>query len=276
MELNQLIRIEEKIEMGFIALAKLESNGLQATFEYEDTLKITNDLVGKEKKLLETLSSEEIINLRKQVLKVCNNNGTTIALGHLVNASYQRLLNIFNNLLGSEAFDYATYLRYDINQIIFSFLSYLINNDGYEAIREDLIFYKYNLIFMNYLSENDFLKTRNISTINIESKSFKTDYTPDLIFVDKSILILEGREYVDFIEKFDDGLENSNNYALVLISILELLTRLILSEDDILKHLQEDFSFLLNSDSISHEVKNLVNDMLIILDQLKSSINVAR
>jgi len=214
MELNKLISIEEEIEIGFIALAKLESSGLQASFEYEETLKVINDLVEKEKKLLETLSSEEVISLRKQVLRVCSNSGTTIALGHLVNASYQRLLSIFNTMLGSEAFDYATYLRYDLNQIIFSFLSYLINNDAYEEIKKDLIFYKYNLIFMNYLSENDFLKTRNISTISIESKSFKTDYAPDLVFVDKSMLILEGREFVSLVKLIIIISSSSNPLAL--------------------------------------------------------------
>lgn len=214
MELNRLISVEEKIEMGFIALAKLEACGLSASFEYEETIKVINDCVNQEKHLLGSLSSEEILNFRKEILKHCNNRGLSLALGYLTNSCYYRLLNIINSMLGSESYDYAMYLRYDLNQIIFLFLDYLINNDAYEEIRDELILYKYNLIFMNHLSEEDFLQTRNIDIINIESKNFKTDCNPDLIFVDKSLLILEGREHVDTLEKYGD------NFKKVIIILL--------------------------------------------------------
>ena len=270
MELNRLISIEEKIEMGFIALAKLEASGLSTSFEYEETIKVINDCVREEKKLLASLSYEDILSVRKQILKYCNNKSVSLALGYLTNASYYRLLD-------SDSFLYAMYLRYDLNQIIFSFLDYLINNSTYEEIRDELILYKYNLIFMNHLSEEDFLVTHNISNINIESKSFKTDCNPDLIFVDKSILILEGREHVDTLEKYGDNLgENNNYFALVMISILELIARLVLSEEEILQYLQNDFQYLMEDEDISLDFKNLIQEMLNILEQLKERIEVAR
>ncbi len=277
MELNRLISVEEKIEMGFIALAKLEACGLSASFEYEETIKVINDCVNQEKHLLGSLSSEEILNFRKEILKHCNNRGLSLALGYLTNSCYYRLLNIINSMLGSESYDYAMYLRYDLNQIIFLFLDYLINNDAYEEIRDELILYKYNLIFMNHLSEEDFLQTRNIDIINIESKNFKTDCNPDLIFVDKSLLILEGREHVDTLEKYGDNFKESNNYfALVMISILELIARLVLSEEEILQYLQNDFQYLMEAEGVSLDVKNLIQEMLNILEQLKDRIEVAR
>lgn len=277
MELNRLISVGEKIEMGFIALAKLETNGLSTSFEYEETIKVINDCVNQEKYLLDSLSSEEILNFRKEILKHCNSRELSLALGYLTNSCYYRLLNIINSMLDSESYDYAIYLRYDLNQIIFSFLDYLINNPIYEEIRDELIFYKYNLIFMNRLSEDDFLQTRNIATINIESKSFKVDCNPDLIFVDKSILILEGREHVDTLEKYGDNLgENNNYFALVMISILELIARLVLSEEEILHYIQNDFQYLMEAECVSLDVKNLIQEMLNILEQLKDRIEVAR
>ena len=277
MELNRLISIEEKIEMGFIALAKLEASGLSTSFEYEETIKVINDCVREEKKLLASLSYEDILSVRKQILKYCNNKSVSLALGYLTNASYYRLLNIINSMLDSDSFLYAMYLRYDLNQIIFSFLDYLINNSTYEEIRDELILYKYNLIFMNHLSEEDFLVTHNISNINIESKSFKTDCNPDLIFVDKSILILEGREHVDTLEKYGDNLgENNNYFALVMISILELIARLVLSEEEILQYLQNDFQYLIEAESVSLDVKNLIQEMLNILERLKDRIEAVR
>lgn len=210
-------------------------------------------------------------------MRQCNKQENSLSFGYLSNSIYQRLLNIFNSLLGSESYDYAIYLRYDLNQIIFSFLKCLINNSFYEGIKKDLIFYKYNLMYMNHLSEEDFLQTRDIDTISIESKSFKTDFNPELIFVDKSVLILEGREYADFIEKFgEDFNDNNNHFTLVVISIIELIARLVLSEDEILHYLQQDFNYLLENENISLEVKNLIQDMVMILERLKNHINVAR
>lgn len=277
MKLNMLISIEEEIENNFIILARLEDSGLNTSYEYEEKFKVISDLVNKEKALLSTLSSEDIINFRKQVLSHCNKQETSLSLGYLANSIYQRLLNIFNSLLGSELYDYAIYLRYDLNQIIFSFLDYLINNPAYEEIKKDLIFYKYNLLYMNHLSEEDFLQTRDIATISIESKSFKTDFNSELIFVDKSVLILEGREHADFIEKYGEDLnDNNNHFALVVISILELIARLVLSENEILRYLEQDFNYLLEDENIPLEVKNLIQEMLIILETLKTRINVAR
>lgn len=277
MELNRIISIEDKIEIGFIALARLEISGLNISFEYEETIKTIRDLINEEKRLLASLSPEETFKLRKQVLKFCNKDELSICLGHMTNASYYRLLNILNTMLGSELFDYATYLRYDLNQIIFSFLAYLINNEAYEEIRNDLIFYKYNLIFMNHLSEEDFLETRNIETISIESKNRKTDYNPDLIFADKSILVLEGREYADSIQEYSESFKDNNNqYTIVVIAIIELIARLVLSEGEILHYLEQDFDFLLKDESVSLEVKNLIQEMISVLEILKSNINIAR
>ena len=277
MELNKLIDIEEKLERSFIALANLESQGLQLSLEYEEIFKVVYDLVNEEKRLLGFLSNEDIMKLRKMTSKYCNKSKGTLALGYMINTNYERLLNILNKLIGSELYDYALYLRYDLNQLIFSFLEYLINDEVYEDIKKDLIFYKYNLIYMNYLSEEDFLQTRDLRTIRIESKSYKNNFNPELIFVDKSMLILEGREYVDFIEEFgEDFKENSNHFTLVVISVLELIARLVLSEDEILQYLQQDFNYLLESDGVPLEVKNLVQDMLLVLEKLKAHINLAR
>ena len=62
----------------------------------------------------------------------------------------------------------------------------------------------------------------------------------------------------------------------MLLSILEKLERLVLSKDEILHYLQQDFNYLLEDDGITLEVKSLIQEMLIILEQLKSNINVAR
>lgn len=277
MELSKLMALEEQIENSFITLANLEVSGKRETLDYEEQFCFLNSLVDKEKELLKELTYEEVVSLRRQVLNNCNKKESSLALGHLTNASYFRVLHNLNFLLGSESFEYEAYLRYDLNQIILAFLENLIANEYYEDIKNDLIFYKYNLIFMNLLSEYDFLKTEDISGISIESKNFKTDENLDLEFVDKSLLILEGREYIDSLRKLSDNFkDNNNDYALAIIAIIEVLARLILCDNDILNYLQQDFNLLLEDENISLEVKNIVQEMLIILEQLKNRISLAR
>lgn len=277
MKFNELLRIEEKIEASFLNLANLEINGCKESKEYEDLVQVLTDLVEQEKEIIANFTMEEKIILRKQVLKHCKPKNVSLALGYLTNASYLRLLHLLNALMGSDYYFYASYLRYDINQIIFPILAFLIENPYYEAIRKDLILYKYNCIFMNYLSEADFLNQKDPSFIQIESKSFKTEDNFDFIFVDKSMLVLEGKEYTQYLEQLEDDFkENNNEYTLAVISIIELLARLILSDSEVLPFLQPEFDGLLESDENAFELKNLIQELLLILEQLKDQIDIAR
>lgn len=61
-----------------------------------------------------------------------------------------------------------------------------------------------------------------------------------------------------------------------MISILELIARLVLSEEEILQYLQNDFQYLMEAEGVSLDVKNLIQEMLNILEQLKDRIEVAR
>lgn len=277
MDLNKIMAIEEKIELGFIGLARLEAEDMSNSLEYKDLFKVVEDLIVEEKNLLSGLYPESILELRNKVLKYCKGKGASLALGHLTNSSYLRLLNSLNFLSSSINYEYATYLRSDLNQIIFSFLEYLIHNEAYEEIKRDLVFYKYNLIFMNSFSDEDFFKNKDIETISIESKNYESLDEIGLEFVDKTVFILESKECIDTILEFgEDFKTNSNHYALVVISILEFLARLVLSGEDMLEFLQQDYEFLLSDESVSMDVKNLVNDMLLILEELKSHIDIAR
>lgn len=277
MDLNKIMAIEEKIELGFIGLARLEAEDMSNSLEYKDLFKVVADLIVEEKNLLSGLYPESILELRKKVLKYCKGKDSSLALGHLTNSSYLRLLNSLNFLSSSINYEYATYLRSDLNQIIFSFLEYLIHNEAYEEIKRDLVFYKYNLIFMNSFSDEDFFKNKDIETISIESKNYESLDEIGLEFVDKTVFILESKECIDTILEFgEDFKTNSNHYALVVISILEFLARLVLSGEDMLEFLQQDYEFLLSDESVSMDVKNLVNDMLLILEELKSHIDIAR
>lgn len=128
---------------------------------------------------------------------------------------------------------------------------------------------------MNEYSEYDFLETLG-SGLSIESKSHKTSDNWDLVFVDKTVLLLEGRELIQNLLNLGDGFSDDiNQCALAVIAIIELLGRLVLSEEDILIFLEEDFNRLFKGES-SLELKNLIQEMLQILDKLKNRITIAK
>ena len=92
-----------------------------------------------------------------------------------------------------------------------SFLDFIINNPYYSDIRKDLIFYKYNLLFLNSYSEHDFLINRDINTISLETNNCRTEDLASYVFVDKSILVLESIDYFNYLTNASEDFRDYNN-----------------------------------------------------------------
>jgi len=275
--LKQLVKVEEKIETYYIHLAQLEFQGMKESVEYQDYVKLINDLINQEKSLFASLSHEDILSLRKYFQTRCSQIDSPIIIGCLVNSYYFRILQLLNACLGDDSFEYASVLRYDLNQIIFAFLEFLIGNDYYSDIRKDLIFYKYNLIFMNYRSEDDFFVANDISTVSLESKGYRTDDFPASLFVDKAVLVLESTDYISSIMGLgEDFKDNEATYTKGVVSLLEVIARLMLCEKDTLPLIYDDLMALLEDEVLPLSVKALVQEMLEILNQLKTKFQWAR
>ena len=180
-------------------------------------------------------------------------------------------------MLGDDLINYAETLKSDINKIVFSFLSRMINNDYYSDIRKDLIFYKYNLIFLNSTNEYDFLLKNDTNSVSLETNNNRTSDLPSYKYVDKTILILESKNNFEFIidgnENFKD---NNNEYSLMVISVMNVLSRLMLCEEDTLSLIYDELTYLLENDNVYESTKDLVKEMLIILDSVKNNIAWAR
>lgn len=277
--LECLYKVEEKIEAYYIKLAELEINKELDSEEYNYYKQIINSLTKDEMNLLKTLDSKDIYKLLQQVKKDNFNkvNGKAIALGFINSAYYFRIVNLLELMLGDDLISYAETLKSDINKIIFSFLSRIINNDYYGDIRKDLIFYKYNLIFLNSTNEYDFLLENDTNSVSLETNNNRTSDLPSYKYVDKTILILESKDNFDFIidgnENFKD---NNNEYALMVISVMNVLSRLMLCEEDTLSLIYDELTYLLENDNIHESIKDLVKEMLIILDSIKNNIAWAR
>lgn len=278
-ELRILEQIEARIEECYIKLAELEIDGKFDSLEYQEYFSLIVELTNKEKDILKNLHGKDLEDLKKFVKKKnpLRKSSTPIMLGHLVQVYYFRILDMLDSISDDDYLDYASTLYYDINQLLFAFLNVLISNDYYSSIREDLIYYKYHLIFVHSDSESDFLLNRYDDTIRLKSNNFRTNEMPAYPYVDKAILVFEGADYIERIMETPENFQyHSNYYSNAVIDIINILARLTLCDSDTLPYLEQDFNGLLEEDLISLELKNLIHEMLTILEQLKSKIGWAR
>ena len=134
-------------------------------------------------------------------------------------------------------------------------------------IRNDLILYRYNLIYMNMELENSFFNDMLSTEVSLEASKYRTAEVPSYIFVDKAILVLESLDYIAYI-KSHDGEENPNSQSLIIISIINILTRLTLCEEETLSLIYDDLTDLLASEDLTFTTKKLINDMQDILKNM--------
>ena len=278
-ELRILEQIEARVEECYIKLAELEIDGKFDSLEYNEYFGLIDQLTNKEKEVLENLHGKDLEDLKKFVKRKnpFKQSSTPIMLGHLSQVYYFRILHMLDSISGDDYLDYASTLYYDINQLLFAFLNVLISNDYYSSIREDFIYYKYHLIFVQTDSEADFILNRYDDTIRFKANNYRTNDMPAYPYIDKAVLAFEG---VNCIERIMETPENfqfsSNYYSTAVIDIINALARLTLCDSDTLPYLEQDFNGLLEEDLISLELKNLIHEMLTILEQLKSKIGWAR
>ena len=278
-ELRILEQIEEKVEECYIRLAELEIDGKLDSLEYNECFGIIVQLTNKEKEVLKNLHGKDLEDLKKFVKRKnpFKPSSTPIMLGHLSQVYYLRILDMLDSISGDDYLDYAGILYYDINQLLIAFLNILISNDYYSSIREDLIYYKYHLIFVQADSESDFIMNRYDDTIRFKANNYRTSDMPAYPYIDKAVLAFEGEEYIQKIMEIPENfLFSSNYYSNAVIDIINVLARLTLCDRDTLSYLEEGFNGLLEEDVISQELKNLIYELLAILDSLKSKIGWAR
>ncbi len=275
--LLNLKEIEEQIEEVYLKLSELETRDLQLTNDYEYYFQELINLMGREKQILVNMGSEySNSEIKKVVLKnKYSKKELLISLGYLTDAYNYRILHMLDDMSGDDYLDYASVLRTDISNIILKFLDYLINNPYYKDIKQSLVLYKYNLIFMNAQVEDDFIMGNLNSSLSLKTDSYRTGDLPAYSYIDKSILVLESIDDMYSITE-ENELGSSDAVARVLIYIINIFARLTLCEVDTLSLIYDDVMSIMESDMTSIEVKKLFSDMSLVLENIKNQIAWAR
>ena len=273
-----LMEIENKITENYLALYSGEVIGKIGELEYEMCFQEIIRLIEKEKQILLKINENYSLSAFKaEITKYkASKKEIPLTLGHLIDAEVYRLYHIIDTLTGDDLLDYASTLKTDINRLILDFLDNLINNPYYQDIRNDLILYRYNLIYLDPYLESDFLNDMLSTDVSLEASKYRTPDLPSYIFVDKSLLVLESLDFIEYIRSHDEQKENSNTYALIVIAIINILSRLVLCDEQTLDLIYDDLAYLTEDDEISLETKNLINDMQTILKSLQNHIAWSR
>lgn len=270
----ELCGIEEYIEKNFIALAELEINGINDV-DYHYYYSGLVNLVESEKALVRTLG----INAR-DVLNLLNDANPykkepIIGLGHVSEFYYFRLINIFKSMVESDLAFYAETVQYDINNLLLRFLSKMIDNEYFQNIREELIYFKYNIIFLNMDSEYDFLTGEESKPL--ETKKYRTEDFSDYTYVDDSLLGFQSMQALSYLYSIEDDFKNnSDSYTKVVLCILNILVRLILCEDRLVNKIYPEFIYLIGEDNPSENLRETMKEMLDILNEIKNDISWSR
>ena len=276
-KLNLLLNLEEKIEQYYIQLAKLEINGQYDSLEYNEKLKLIHDLIHKEKTILSTINYKESVVMIGELSQLYGqSDNSSLKIGFDENTYYGRTIQLLRDMSGDDVIEYATTLNYDRNKIILSFLTFMIEQDDYQDIRESLIFYKYLLPFMNYKSEFDFLINNYFTNIELEANNYRTNDFPGYQYVDRSVLVLESLlDLKDIIASTGYVKEEKRKYTLIVIKIIRVLASSILCEQENMTFIFEDLNIILHDEELE-DIKNLAEELIAILERLKNKIDWAR
>lgn len=183
-----------------------------------------------------------------------------------------RIQNILEGFLKNDTAFYAKIIKYDINRILFSFLSEMQNNPYYDSIRGSLIDYKYSLLYSNTYSENDFITGKSISDLDKlmppnEHKSYSMYH-----YVDAALLELPCLRNIDYLKEVDLEVFSDFKFSTLVIKIINILARLILSNEKLVSKYYQELNDLLEDEDCPEEIKKVFGELFQLLENIQSNI----
>ena len=263
--LTDLIVLEKVKEEHFLYLVYLERNHEDNSFEYVSMIEKIKDLLKQEQHLLEQAS--DYLSLREFLQPYLAKPLGLINLGYNHHTFLYRLNYLLESFCCDEGVEYAALLTYDIHKIILKFLEQLINNPYYGDVRDDLILYKYDIIFLDYHIESDYMSQDRISG-ELNSESLKKDLISSK-YIDQVLLIDKLREEMAYLKNVTD-INNSKRHVFVIILAIQILARFALCNEDLLSFVIDDFNKMLDSDDLDIPVKEVVFEMIDLFKQIKN------
>lgn len=275
---EELKIVAEAITIYYDNLAFLEYQDQIASPNYQTTFQSLYDEANHENILLTEAETLGLLPSIKQLIDkdLINKKEQGIILKHS-KAHIFRLQSMIESMSPNDVLKYVYALKYDISRIILAMIEELFPDAYYEDIKEDLISFKYSLIFSHIDIENEFLAQElDNSKIRIISHSYRNPSNPGYRYIDKGVLVSESNPYLMYLENVQDFLGSNIRRSLVIISILNILARLVLCDENTVSEIYEDLMNLLKSEQFSSELQDEIKNMLNILEKIQSRLTVTR
>ena len=271
--LTKLKEVEEKVEKLYLYLVQLEISGQKQSKEYRQVMQKIDGLTKVESSLL--IDTKDYYDDMKKEIQLDCFSRFPIHLGFSTDASTLRLYYLFESICGDAGIEYANALNYDIHRVLLKFLEQMIDNPYYEEIRRDLIYFKYDIIFLDYNLENDFLLENDLTRISLDARALQ-DEVPSHKYIEQAILVWEIEEAIKQIECIGDISENANNHSLVIIKMMQIFARMALCTERELNFVMDDVHYLMENNEIDLQIKTIMMEMAEIFEQIQSSFYFSR
>ncbi len=269
--LNDVLKLEEDIKNLYLRLIMLELSELKDSEQYRTIMIEINELTKIEELLL--IDIQPFYQAIKKEINKFEVKVMPINLGFNKYAHLIRLNYLLDSIRGDSGVEYAVALYYDINKIILKILDSLINNPYYEELRQDLIYFKYDILYLDYNVENDFLLEIDDTKIALNSSDIRRD-TVCANYIDKAVLISDILEYLKQIELLANM--DNNKFTLIVVRFVQIVGRVALCNEDLLPMVIDDINDLLENEEIDGNIKEVMYHIIEIFKQIKNSFYFTR
>mgnify|MGYP001133480858 CR=1 FL=1 len=268
---DDLIIVEEEIEQYFLSLANLEL--IHDSFNYNCTLEALNSAFIKENSLLSEIVSLGYLDTLMTELKekIKDSSYIRIMLKHKFSL-YYRLKERLELFIGGEVFELIYALKANYSRMALGLIANLIDKVD-ENTKEYLLFYKYSLIYLNLDCENDLINgENNYNQVKLIGFSAKNDFAD---YLDEGVLLSPSKDNILYLESLVVFADDEINTGDALVAIIWVLAALSVSSKDDFR-LFNRFQELLDPNSNSEKIIELINLSLIALEQLKNNTTISR
>lgn len=274
---ESLLIISKSITSYYYQLEELEHQSMQETLEYQTIFSTLYDEITKEDSILKEIANFGHLPRVKELLDkdLVNKHEPPIILRHGY-ANLFRLNSLIESMYNDEVLKYVYALKYDIGYLLLAMIEELICDEYYNDIKQDLISFKYSIIYCHVDLENDFLE-HNLNTENIKLTAYKQrPFLPGYRYIDKAILVEETNRPFIYLENISEFSYSSIKKFNVIISILKILARLILCDEFVMNELYKELINLLEDDAYPTELKEEIQNMFNLLSVIQAKLGIQR
>ena len=269
---TKLLSLEENIEKLYLYLVELEVSGQKHSVEYRLVMEKINTLSKQESSLLIDAWKDDDL---KERINHFSLKEFPINLGRHTQASEIRLHYLLQSVSGDSGMEYACALKYDLDRILLKFLEFMIDNPYYEDIRKELIYFKYDLIFLDYNVESDFLLENDYTRISLDSRTYQ-EGLPSHKYIDQAILVWELEEAIKQIEAINHIDEQTGSYTFVIIKVMQIFARMALCDQEQLNYVLDDVRYLMENETMDLKTKEIMMEISEIFKEIQASFYFSR